>query len=233
MLAFTPWDAGAGAPPLDAESLHLWRIQAGPDGADPPDLWPLLSPAEQARALRLATQTLRDRYVRAHGGLRLVLGLYMNTLPQSIVLKTSEQGKPGLMGASANLPGRLEINLTGSHDLALVAVTLGYPIGVDCELIRPRPEFLGIARRMFSQQMVDTLEATPEPDRLDAFYAAWTALEANVKADGRGLFQPPDPAAPRLATAHFLPQSGYMAAVAGEQLPAAPLWGAYEWSGGA
>jgi 4'-phosphopantetheinyl transferase len=155
----------------------------------------------------------------------------MNKDPHSIVFTHYDQGKPALLGASDDPPVRLQINLTGSHELALVAVTLDHPIGVDCELIRPRPELLGIARRMFSRQVADTLEGTPESDRLDAFYAAWTALEAEVKADGRGLFQPRDPAAQRLATAHFLPQSGYMAAVAREQLPAPPLWGAFEWSG--
>lgn len=235
MIAFVPWNLAAGAPPIDTESLHLWRIQAGPDGTDPTALWPLLSAAEQARALRLATQTLRDRYVRAHGGLRLILSLYLNMLPQSIVFETSERGKPALLGTPDAAPVRLEINLTGSHELALAAVTLDRPIGVDCELIRPRTELLGIARRMFSRQVVDALEGTPEPGRLEAFYAAWTALEAEVKADGRGLFRPRDAAAPRLTTAHFRPQSGYMAAVAREDLPAAPLWGAYElsgWAGG-
>jgi 4'-phosphopantetheinyl transferase len=230
MLAFAPWEAKAGAPRLDAEALHLWRIQAGPDGTDPTQLWPLLSPAEQARALRLATQTLRDRYVRTHGSLRLILGLYLKQSPQSIAFKISEQGKPALIGTPANPPVRLEINLTGSHDLALVALTLDCPIGVDCELIRPCQELLGIARRMFPGPVADALEGTPEPERLRAFIVAWTALEAEVKADGRGLFQPRDPTAPRLTTAHFVPQSGYMAAVAREQLPGTHLWGAYEWS---
>jgi 4'-phosphopantetheinyl transferase len=231
MLNFTPWDASAGAPPLAAESLHLWRIQAGPDGEDPAVLWPLLSPAEQARAERLATSALRDRYVRAHGCLRLILSKYLKKQPQDIVFTISKQGKPSAFQSSDGLHQRVEFNLTGSHDLALVAVAPDRPIGVDCELIRPRRELLGIARRMFSRQVADALESTREPQRLDAFYAAWTALEAQVKADGRGLFRPRDPGPPRFSTAHFRPQSGYIAAVAGEQLPADHLWGGYEWSG--
>jgi 4'-phosphopantetheinyl transferase len=230
-ISFALWDPGAGAPPLDGDGLHLWRIQTGPEGANTADLWPLLAPDEQVRARRLATHELQGRYVRAHAGLRLILGLYLDQSPQSVVLETSERGKPAVAAQPSGAPVRLEINLTGSHDLALVAVTMDYPVGVDCELIRPRPGLLGIARQMFPRQVADALECTPDQDRLAAFYAAWTALEAEVKADGRGLFGPRDPAVPPCDTAHFLPQPGYLAAVAREWLPAAHLWGAYEWSG--
>ncbi len=228
MLRFSPWDAAAAAPPLGAHSLHLWRIQAGPAGADPAALWPLLSPAEHARARRMVTQTLQDRYARVHGYLRLILSLYTREMPERIVFTTSGQGKPSLLQPPGAPPHRLRFNLTGSYDLALVAITRDRPVGVDCELIRPRQDFLGIARRMFSQQVADALEGTPEPNRLGAFYAAWTALEAQVKADGCGLFRPRGRGATRLTTAHFVPESGYVAAVARDQLPPPRLWGAYE-----
>lgn len=233
LLAFTPRGKAAGCPSLGADALHLWRIQTGATGADPAGLWPLLSPTERTRAGRLATATLRDRYVRAHGGLRLILGLYLDQSPQTIVFSTSAQGKPSLFQPPAGLPERLGFNLTGSHDLALAAISLDLPVGVDCELIRPCPELLSIARRMFSPQVAQALERTPEPDRLEAFYAAWTALEAQVKADGRGLFRPREPNALPLATAHCLPQPGYIAALARHRLPPPRLWRAFEWSSGA
>jgi 4'-phosphopantetheinyl transferase len=229
-ISFAPWGPGTSAPPLDADGLHLWRIQAGSAGATM-DLWPLLSSQERARAQRIATPQLRDRYVRVHGGVRIILGLYLKQPPQAIAFVISERGKPAVDGQSLGAPIRLEINLTGSHDLALVAVSMGYPVGVDCELIRPRPELLRIARRMFPRKVADALELIPEEDRLTAFYAAWTALEAEVKADGRGLFGPRNPGAPTCDTAHFLPRPGYLAAVARERLPAVDHWRAYDWAG--
>jgi 4'-phosphopantetheinyl transferase len=231
MIDFVPWSQAAGGLHLDAQGVHLWRIRAGPDGAEPAELWSMLSPAEQTRALRFAAQTLRDRYIRAHGGLRRILSVYLRRSPQEIAFTVSKQGKPSVLQPAAGLGRRVEFSLTGSYDLAVVAVSLDRPIGVDCELIRPRPELIGIARRMFSQQVAEALEGMPGPQRLDAFYAAWTALEAQVKADGCGLFRPRDAAATPLTTAHVLPQSGYMAAVAREQLPATDLWQGYEWSG--
>jgi 4'-phosphopantetheinyl transferase len=246
ILKFTPWDPGAGPPPLSVEGLHLWRIQAGPGGANPGDLWDLLSEDEQARAQRFANRTLRDRYLRAHGELRLILGLYLAKHPQDIVFSTSARGKPTLSmeggggwcnegasvsaaSASATPAVGLEFNLTGSHDLALVAIAVGHPVGVDCELIRPCSELLGIARRMFPPDIADGVACTPEAARLAAFYAAWTDLEARVKADGRGLFGPRDPDALPLTAAHCVPQAGYLAAVARHGLPPTNAWGTFEW----
>jgi 4'-phosphopantetheinyl transferase len=210
--------------------LHLWRIQTGDPGINPPDLAPLLDAGEQVRAQRLANPTLRARYVRAHGGLRRILALYLGQSPEDIAFTQRPQGKPALT-ASPN-PVRLEFNLTGSGDLALVAISLDLPVGVDCERVRPCRELLGIARRMFTPEIALALEATPEPDRLAGFYTAWTALEAEVKADGRGLFGPRDPgdlaADEMLAVAHCLPLQDYVAAVARADLPPIEQWGAFE-----
>jgi 4'-phosphopantetheinyl transferase len=63
-------------------------------------------------------------------------------------------------------------------------------LGVDCEWIRPRANLPTIARRLFEPATVAALEAAPESERLERFHIAWTALEADVKCDGRGLFRP-------------------------------------------
>jgi len=227
LLDFLPWDPGLGPPELAAEGLHLWRIQAGTEGADPAALWPLLSPAEQDRAGRLHGQALRDRYVRAHGGLRQILGLYLHKGPQDLVFTSLPHGKPAFLGADDH-PHWPQFNLTGSGDLALVAISAGYPVGVDCEQVRPRTGLDAIARRMFPAETAQALAAVPEAERLDAFYTAWTALEAQVKADGCGLFRPRDPAAQPLTTAHCLPRPGYVAALARHRLPPPGLWGAFD-----
>lgn len=229
MLPFTPWQGQSGPPPLGPSDLHLWRIQIGAaDGSDP-KLLRLLGSDEQARAQLRANAMLRARYVRAHADLRRILGLYLDLPPAEIAFTQGAHGKPALT-ASQN-PAGIEFNLTGSGDLALLAISLEVPVGVDCEQIRPCRELLGIARRMFSTQVAQALADTPEPERLDAFYTAWTALEAEVKADGRGLFGPRDrraAAAPRtLGIAHFRPLPGYLAAVARSHLPPVLQWRAF------
>lgn len=217
--------------PLDPGTLHLWRLRLASAAGDTTDLWSLLSDAEQDRAERLATETLRERYVRSHGRLRLILSHYLRQDPQDIVFRFSDLGKPSVEQGGREPSARIEFNLSGSHDLALVAVRLGRPVGVDCELIRPRREILGIARRMFSPAVAQTLEDLPAHQRIEGFYAAWTTLEAQVKADGRGLFRPRGPVAAHLTTAQFRPAEGYLGAAAAEQLPGPDRWACYEWSG--
>jgi len=229
MLPFTPWQGQSGPPPLGPGDLHLWRIGIGAaDGSDP-KLLRLLGAEEQARLQRLANATLRARYARAHADLRRILGLYLDLPPAEIAFAQGAHGKPALT-ASQN-PARLEFNLTGSGDLALLVISLEVPVGVDCEQIRPCRELLGIARRMFSPQVAQALADTPEPERLDAFYTAWTALEAEVKADGRGLFRPRAPrsvaAGQVLGIAHCRPLPGYLAAVARQGLPPVEQWGTH------
>lgn len=233
LLNFTPRPLGSVPPHLGPGDLHLWRIQTQADEAATSALWPVLAADEQARALRLATATLRARYIRAHAGLRRILGLYLDRAPGDLAFIQGPQGKPALAGTadSPAPPVRLEYNLTGSGDLALVAVSLNVPVGVDCEQIRPCRELLGVAQRMFSPELAQALAETPEPERLDAFYTAWTALEAEVKADGRGLFRPRDRsavAAPQpLSVTHFRPLPGFIAAVARHDLPPVEEWGAH------
>jgi len=229
MLPFTPWQGQSGPPPLGPGDLHLWRIRiAAMDGSDP-NLLRLLGADEQARVQRLASAILKARYVRAHADLRRILGLYLGLPPAEIAFAQGAHGKPALVASQH--PARVEFNLTGSGDLALLAIGLEVPVGVDCEQIRPCRELLGIARRMFSPQVAQALADTPEPERFDAFYTAWTALEAEVKADGRGLFGPRDrsaAAAPRsLGVAHFRPVPGFIAAVARQDLAPIDQWGTH------
>ena len=129
-------------------------------------------------------------------------------------------GKPFLAAA----PTGFEFNLTTADDLALVGISLGSPLGVDCERIRPRRGLTGIAERMFEPERVAAIATLPEPEALTAFYRAWTALEADAKADGRGLFRPRPPGAEPPQVRHCVPAPGYIAAVARARVPPVSSW---------
>jgi 4'-phosphopantetheinyl transferase len=123
---------------------------------------------------------------------------------------------------------RLEFNLTTTADIALVGVSLDSALGVDCEQVRPRTEMMAVARRMFAPRAVADLARLPESRRLEAFYRAWTALEADAKADGRGLFRPRASGAVPAEIRHAIPAAGHIAAVAREVLPPIRSWAALE-----
>lgn len=214
------WEATDADPTLADDGLHLWRIPC--DSGEPlAELLDLLSERERLRAARLLQPRHRERYIRAHAGLRRILALYLGKPPQEIRFRYGSAGKPALAGDRQGL----EMNLTTSGDLAVAAVSAGPAVGVDCEWVRPKADILPIARRMLEPREAERLYAAPETERLHLFYRAWTALEARVKEDGRGLFRGlPDPAERAVEVAHFEPAPGFVAAVARSRLPPVREW---------
>ncbi|BCU07103.1 4'-phosphopantetheinyl transferase family protein [Allochromatium tepidum] len=207
---------------LKPGALHLWRIDTGEGGADPDRCRTLLSETQRARVEALRHDAHRARYARALAGLNRILAAYLDRPPGQIRIERSPTGKPYLDGADR----RLAFSFSHSGDLALVALSTGADaaLGVDCEWIRPRASLTAIARRLFDPATVAELEAAPESERLERFHIAWTALEADVKCDGRGLFRPRPPGAVAPQIAHVVPAPGYIAAVARARLPPVETW---------
>jgi 4'-phosphopantetheinyl transferase len=219
MLALTtlPWTAASPAPLLGPQELQIWIIPCGADNGDPEALWPLLSGAERVRADRLLAPGHRAAYIRAHAGLRLILAAPLATPPELIEFQQGPQGKPAVAGP-------LEFNLTTSGDLALVALCWNRAVGIDCERPTANRNLLGIAHRLFSASEVAQLLAATEAERPAFFTHFWTALEASVKLDGRGLFQPAAPGGTPPDIIHFAPQPGYVAALASREPPPLAAW---------
>ncbi|MBL9213333.1 MAG: 4'-phosphopantetheinyl transferase superfamily protein [Opitutaceae bacterium] len=145
----------------------------------------LLSPDEQARAARFRRETDRHRFVAAHGGLRQLLGGYLNQPPAALGFVVGEFGKPALADAAA---GRtLSFNLSHAGDWILIALAAGQAVGVDVEPIRPDLDFMPIARAQFSPDEVTALTAEPPGAQANAFFRCWTRKEAYLKARGQGL----------------------------------------------
>jgi len=222
------WQEAPSRPDLRPGDLHLWRIRTRDLGADPAFCMTLLAEGQRERALRMRHAPHRDRYVRAQAGLRLILSRYLDASPSAIRFERGPAGKP-------NLPpelGQLSFNLTTTGDLALLAVSAGRgpgaELGVDCEWIRPRHDIQAVAERMFSPEVADAIQSVAEIDRLLHFYRAWTALEADAKADGRGLFRPRPPQARPPSISHCIPEAGYVAAIARQTLPPMSEWSTYE-----
>lgn len=196
----------------------------------------LLAPDETARAARFRLEHHRRRFTVCRAALRLLLGGYIGRPSTAIRFSYGRHDKPRL----ADPPDcRLEFNLSHSSELALVAVTAGYPVGIDVEALRPLPDASALAERFFSAAERAALAAYPEVERGPAFYRCWTRKEAYLKAIGDGVaarldgfevsLDPGDArlvalAGDRMAAAawslvHIEPGPGYVGALA---LPARP-----------
>lgn len=223
------WRTTRLPPALTGSELHVWRLplSVGDEHADDADL-AVLSLRQLERMQRLIQPLHRRRYLRTQAGCRRILAHYVGVEAGSLSFRYGPAGKPAI-DCSGTPP---EFNLTTAGDLALLAVSATQPVGIDCELERMRSDFLGVAARMFTADAIATLAGLSDAARQRAFYLNWTALEARVKADGRGLARYREPGPPGLTVAHALAGevAGQVAvcAVARQALPTPYQWHALQ-----
>jgi 4'-phosphopantetheinyl transferase len=191
MITVQTWPAAtegcSGPLQLTADSVDCWFVSLAAFPADAESLAvAILSRDEGKRATGFYFERQRRCYIRSHAALRLLLGRYLMTAPDTISMVADTYGRP-MLAARA---GYLEFNLSHSGDAVLVGVSLHSPLGVDIELVRDVPDFLAIAKRHFApSEVAELLRLAPE-QRREGFYVTWTRKEAFVKALGLG-FVPP------------------------------------------
>lgn len=128
----------------------------------------------------------RRPHVPGHRGepqARQVLAEALGGDPLALPLVRDRRGRPEL---SAALSG-YGTGWSHSGELLLVALGEGVRLGVDLELLRPRPRLLEIVRRFFHPAEIEWLESLSEADREHWFFRVWCAKEAMLKADGQGI----------------------------------------------
>lgn len=122
---------------------------------------------------------------------------WLATLPDApagdVAIRRDARGRPTLAACAAAdggadlQRGRFDLNWSHSGEGLLVALATDARVGVDLELLRPRPRALLLARRFFTAGEADALAAWPAATREAAFVRLWCAKEALLKASGHGL----------------------------------------------
>lgn len=150
----------------------------------------LLSETERARAARFLFPQLAQRFIVAHGRLRLLLARELGIDPADIQFRAGEHGKPHLAGEAA-LSG-LQFNLSHSDGWGLVGWAREREIGVDVERWRRMRDERALVHRFFSPHEIAAYESLAPAERTAGFFNCWTRKEAYIKAVGRGLGLPLD-----------------------------------------
>ena len=150
----------------------------------------LLIEEEHKRAARFHFDRDRLVYIAAHAMCRGLLTYCAGADPQSWRFATEDHGKPELVTASGS--PRLRINISHTHGLAAVALTVDHDIGIDVEWLERDTDTEKLAERMFAPSEREVVASAPEAERIDTFLSFWTLKEAYVKAIGKGLSQPLD-----------------------------------------
>lgn len=174
-------------PGLAEDEVHVW-FEAG-RADDPPvaTFESLLDAVERERAGRFVFAHHRDRFVRAHGFLRLVLSAYAGQQPETLSFEAGPYGKPALADA-----GGLSFSLSHSGEAVALAVARGMPVGIDIETARPMQDRDGLVDRFFSTGEIAAYSSLAPDERDAAFFRLWTRKEAFVKGIGLGLSRPLD-----------------------------------------
>jgi 4'-phosphopantetheinyl transferase len=170
----------------DGGEAHVWVVPLELPAESVALISACLSPDERERHARLPDDAARRRFAVSRGALRHILGLCSGRSSGALSLLRGTLGKPHL-----EHPDGVEFSVSHSGEIALVAVA-ATAVGVDIEHLRQRKHATRTAERVLHPDTARLLQRLPEPERTDAFLAAWTLREAHVKAVGGGLFRTPD-----------------------------------------
>lgn len=170
-----------------AITVQLWWLDLRVPGMTIGDPAALLSSAERDRAAAFLFPVDRDRYVRVRTAMRMVLADQLNCPPALVPLRMDPRGRPTVLG------GAVDVNVSHSREVAVIAVTRGSRVGVDIADHRPTVDWERLARRCYSAAEQDALRRRPVAgDFARAVLRVWAAKEAWLKCTGVGLSQPLD-----------------------------------------
>lgn len=158
-----------------------------PGDIDPDHAFQYLAEIDKVRASRFHFQKDRDHWVSCRAGLRILLGRYLDMEPAEVMLLLTPDGKPTLCPPNDSL----HFNLSHCEDLAVVAISLLGPLGIDVE-----PSVKGVTLAGCEATFCHPVEIARLPtdpaSRAAELLKIWTAKEALLKGLGTGLLYPPE-----------------------------------------
>jgi 4'-phosphopantetheinyl transferase len=179
------WKQASEHPLLAPQDVHIWRAFFDVWQPEIPRLISVLSVDEKERASRFYFEKDRSASIISRSLLRILLGRYCSLDPQNIEFSYNEYGKPTLVADKQLAP--MFFNLAHSHNTVVYAFTSINSVGIDVEYMRSNIEYEQLAQSYFSSSEVAELQAVPDAQKSQTFYAGWTRKEAYIKARGKGL----------------------------------------------
>lgn len=164
--------------------MQLWIVPLRLTPASAARCLASLDEAERERARRLRDERLRSAHVAAHGALRGLLGAALGCPPGAVRFRRGSHGKPLLEGARGE---GLHFNLSHADDVALIALSLRGPVGVDIEALDRAAERASDLHAVLSDLERAAIARLPPAARPLATYRCWVRKEALLKAAGCGI----------------------------------------------
>jgi len=143
----------------------------------------LLSAEESDRSNSISLKRIKNRFVERRVFLRILLAEVTGFDPAAFQFTYTPRGKPRLSEPAA--ARHLEFNLTHSEDRVLVALALGFPVGVDIERIDPGTHLAEIEELFFGIDLPLSGRSAAARARIATEW--WVGTEALQKAFGAGM----------------------------------------------
>lgn len=160
------------------DTVAIFRFRLS-DNLTPDDQLAELQPHEISHAQRYHRQEDRIRYIYTRRIVRILVGRYLNQVPNSIRFTTGINKKPEIKD---NTDWHINVSHSGNWILLAIATA---SVGVDIEKINPDIRFEDMLPSSFSQNEQQYIETSS--NARFSFYELWTRKEALVKATAKGL----------------------------------------------
>jgi 4'-phosphopantetheinyl transferase len=172
---------------LPPNEIHLWFVLTNEieDAALISAYQALMTKEELAKAERFHFEKDRHQHIITRALVRTILSRYADINPADWRFSKNKYGRPEILGNST-----LRFNLSHTDGLIACAVVVKQDIGVDVENKGRKSGGVDIAKRFFSTQEVQDLNAVPESQKRERFFDYWTLKESYIKARGMGLSLP-------------------------------------------
>lgn len=145
-------------------------------------LFDVLSDGERDAAARFHHAADALRFAAARAVLRRELGAALGAAPAGLRFSRSDRGRPALDAGGAP---PLDFNVAHGGGHALVAWSPLRRVGVDVEPLRADWDWRPLSRLVLGAE--DARRVSAAEDASPLFVDVWTAKEALLKADGRGI----------------------------------------------
>lgn len=167
--------------------IHIWVADMNRLRGKVEYFFNLLSFNEKEKAQKFNLVGDKERYIIAHGFLRILLSKYLKISAYDLVLTKGRHGKIEL-DKNQNSK-KISFNHSHSENRVVLSFTKFKEIGVDVEKIREIPNCVELAQNFFCRNESLKVEQSKDDKKLDVFFKLWTIKEAFVKATGEGLSQ--------------------------------------------
>lgn len=170
---------------LSPEFIDLWKIDLKSEDRNIFMHAQFLTSEEHARAGKYVNGKKSREFIITRSVLRNVIGHVLNENPKYLDISYTRLGMPVLSRQSGS--SAIFFNVSHSYDLALIAVTVEDPVGIDIEKMREDVDHEALSKRFFSETEYSDIMQYEGQERLRAFFATWTRKESIVKALGTGI----------------------------------------------